>query len=185
MSKNVLKISVAGKSFVGKSSLCNVIADRKIDIEYIPTIGVDCIIYYNIGTTSLTFCDFGGVDRFTSIISSYIRTSQVLLLCYSANDYDSYIDVMNKYRMYKNLKCTLNNRIILVVTKIDAKDILLDYDKWPENFIKDTGCPFVKTSSYNKIGIEELISECIGNESDDESDYISEISDKKISCCYI
>ena len=179
MSKNVLKTAVVGKNFVGKSSLCNAISGRTIDNEYTSTIGIDYIVKHNIGNKSLGFWDLTGLERFGTITASYIRRSHVVLFCYSATDFVTYTKMVEKYLLYKKLKYLKNKRIVIVVTKIDSEYAISDYDKWPKDFLKETGYPFVKTSSYEKIGLNEVVNACLGKDDDiqlkgniDYKDYI-------------
>lgn len=163
MSTNVLKTAVVGKNFVGKSSLCKAIAGRTINSEYTSTIGVDYIVKH-IEDTPIGFWDLAGLERFNSITTSYIKSSSIIIFCYSATDYDTYTEMIKKYNFYKDLKYLKNKRILIVVTKIDSENVKSDYEKWPEYFLKETGYPFVKTSSYKKIGLKEVVNTCLGKD---------------------
>lgn len=163
MSTNVLKTAVVGKNFVGKSSLCKAITGRTINSEYTSTIGVDYIVKH-IEDTSLGFWDLAGLERFHSITTRYIKSSPIIIFCYSATDYDTYTEMIKKYNFYRDINYLKNKHIIIVATKIDSQKVKSDYEKWPEYFLEQTGYPFVKTSAYKKIGLKELVKVCLGKD---------------------
>jgi small GTP-binding protein len=163
MFRNVVKTSVIGTTNIGKSCLCNVIAGRKIEKDYSSTIGVDFIVKYIVrkhDTVLLALWDLSGLDRFYSITGPYIESSSVLIYCYSAENYDTFTTMVSKYYDY-NSKYTENKHIIIVVTKIDSNKTITDFEKWGEEFAEKHSHPFIKTSSYTKEGIQELIDICI------------------------
>ena len=190
MKRNVLKTAVIGPTFAGKTALCQALTNRTIDREFTSTIGVDYMVTYKRnGEIDLSLWDLSGLERFESIIGTFIRVSTVLVFCYSAESIESYWKMIKKYDMWKNRKYTKNKRIIIVATKIDSKYASHDYDQWPQTFLKETGYPFIKTSAIENIGIKELNDECVG---DDEPDVLTTINLKsystiknkvKYSCC--
>ncbi len=189
MKRNVLKTAVIGPSFAGKTALCQALSDRTIDREYISTIGVDYIITYKKGNINLALWDLAGLDRFESIIGSYIKESPLLIFCYSAESYESYYQMVYRYEIWKKRKYIENKRVIIVATKIDSNYANVNYQDWPKNFLEETGYTFVKTSANSKIGIQELFDECtkipeskqVYNETIFEKDLYKR--SKYLSCC--
>jgi small GTP-binding protein len=164
MVRHVLKTALIGTNYVGKSCLCYAITGRIIEKEYSSTIGIDFIVkhvFRQNDTIALSLWDLSGLDRFRYIVGSYIRDSSVLIYCYSAESYDSFRKMLWKYEEYKNLGYSTNKHIIIVVTKIDSKKTFTYFETLGEEFAKKHGYPFIKTSSYNKEGIQDLINTCI------------------------
>lgn len=110
---------------------------------------------------SLHFWDLAGLDRFQNIIISYIKDSSVIIFCYSSEDYQSFLKIMDRYRQYKNCGHLKNKHIIIVATKADSKKAIDGFEEWGETFAKNKGYPFIKTSAYTKEGVDELSEMCI------------------------
>jgi small GTP-binding protein len=160
MFKNIVKTSVIGTNNIGKSCLCNAISGRNIEKYYASTIGVDFIVKHIVrkhDTVSLALWDLSGLDRFYCITGPYIESSSVLIYCYSAENYDTFTTMVSKYYDYNSKY----KHIIIVVTKIDSNKTIPDFEKWGEEFAEKHSHPFIKTSSYTKEGIQELIDICI------------------------
>lgn len=164
MLRNTLKIAVSGTNHTGKSCLCGAMTGRALETEYSCTIGVDLMVKHIIrkhDNISLQFWDLAGLNRFHSIIISYIRKCSVLIFCYSSEDYNSFLYIMDMYHQYKNCKYIDDKHIIIVATKADSKNATPGFEEWGETFAKDKGFPFIKTSAYTKEGVEELTEACM------------------------
>jgi len=108
-----IKISVIGAECTGKTVLCNAITDGKIESEYIPTIGIDCIVKYT-SEKKLFLWDLAGAQRFEDIITFYIKSVDVLLFCYSSESYESFLKMRNKHDVF--LEQIKDQHIIIVAT---------------------------------------------------------------------
>jgi Ras-related protein Rab-7A len=164
MFKNVIKVAVIGTDNTGKSCLCNAIAGRKLEKEYISTIGVDFIVNHIARKNyiiSLGLWDLAGLDRFSSITIQYVNSSSVLLYCYSSEKLDTFTKMVSKYYEHKNYGYLQDKHIIIVVTKTDSNKTKTGYEKWGQDFAEKHYHPFIKTSSYTNEGIKELTNSCI------------------------
>tara|TARA_B110000908_G_C10149050_1_gene400454 strand:- start:653 stop:1105 length:453 start_codon:yes stop_codon:yes gene_type:complete len=147
------------------------------------------VSYKRTDEIDLAIWDLAGLERFESIIGSYIRNSAVLVFCYSAESIESYYKMIEKYDMWESRRYIKNKRIIIVATKIDSKYVNRGYDQWPKAFLEETGYPFVKTSAIEKIGIKELNDECVGKDDSEElttinlKSYSNLKNKERYSCC--
>lgn len=160
MNYKVLKIAILGESYVGKSDLCSVIANREPEKEYNCTIGVDFftkyIEYTPLDKYKITIWDLSGARRFQSIVLSYIRLNNFLIFCYSAEDKNTFLEIERRYILYKHNGYLANKTIFIVACKIDSQKIDPEYEEWGKYLSSTIGCGFYKTSSKTKIGIELL-----------------------------
>lgn len=166
MIKNSIKTAVIGGSRTGKTSLCLAIAERNMEYEYIPTIGVDCMvkrIYNEDRNYILALWDLAGCERFLSIVSEYVKNSKILLFCYSSTSLESFHELLFLYKYYKSFNCLADKHLIVVATQIDSKHKIHNYDVWGREFCNKHNLPFIKTSAYENIGIRELTKLCIFN----------------------
>ena len=156
MTTDVLKTALIGDSFVGKSTLCYAIVDRPINREYTSTIGVDYIVKIVSNDVYIGFWDLAGLDRFATIISSYVKNSKQVIFCYSAESYQSYVNMINKYEFYKTNNYLDDKPIFVVATKIESRKAHYNYQTWSEDFVNINNFPFIPISSYTGEGLEKL-----------------------------
>lgn len=159
--ENIVKIAVVGPSFCGKTGLCNTIAGKTICTkEYSTTIGVDLLIRHfdNNGTKyKLLLWDMAGHERFNSIINPYIESMPVVLYCYSASQYTSFIKMKQRYQLDKESGRLDNKHIVICMCKSESIDKSNHLNTIGEDFAKIHSCDFIATSSSKKIGILELM----------------------------
>lgn len=162
MNKDILKIAVIGASYVGKSTLCYALSNRPISGEYTSTIGIDYILNRVSNNVSIGFWDLAGLERFTSIVSIYVKSSNQAIFCYSAESYQSYLDMIDKYEFYKTHNYLDNKPIFVVATKIESKNAHPEYKEWCKNFIQQNNFQFIPTSSYTGKGLDDLTNTLVG-----------------------
>lgn len=156
MNTDVLETAVIGASYAGKSTLCNAIDYRPINNVYTSTIGIDYIMKKINNDVSIGLWDLAGIEKFTNIVSHYVKISIQAVFCYSSENYQSYLDMVDKYEYYKKTDCLKNKPIFVVATKIDSNKSKLDYKKWSRDFVHYNNLTFIATSSYSTEGLEEL-----------------------------
>jgi small GTP-binding protein len=154
----VLKLAIIGKDYTGKTSLSYACANRTFDEEYTYTVGVDYIVSHNF--KNIHFCDLSGQPRFSSIILSYVKSCDIIVFCYSANNIKSLDYVLSNYSQYNKQGYLKNKHIIIIATKIDTPDIDPNYEQLGQEFAFQHNCSFVKTSSKTKEGIQEFLELC-------------------------
>ena len=125
----LFKFMILGSSNTGKTYLANRIhfykdysnfIDCQKDIQ--PTLGVEVKsfpIKYKNSSIKIQFWDLSGNVRFEKFVSSYIRGSNALILCYDAYNRDSFKYIKNKYSEIKNQN--KNSIYVLIRNKYDIK----------------------------------------------------------------
>jgi small GTP-binding protein len=162
--RNVIKIALIGSENVGKSCLCSSIVCRQFEKNYIPTIGVDYIVKHIVrknDSIRLSLWDLSGSDRFSSIVNLYVEKSSVLVYCYSSESYSTFIKMVSKYYEHHNRGYTTNKHIIIVETKTDSEKTTKNFEIIGKKFADKHANNFIKTSSYTKEGIQDLINMCV------------------------
>lgn len=154
-----LNVSLLGKDFTGKTNLSSALTRREIEIEYVPTIGVDYMVRYDIlSQTKVGVWDLAGQKRFRTLLSGYIKNSKVILLCYIHNDLNSFNDMVEIYHYFNDDNCFVNSTIIIVSTKYDNDKIItnIELENRLREFTTITNFPVFNTSSWKNIGVKEL-----------------------------
>lgn len=117
----VCKILVIGDATVGKSSLIDKYVNEKFSIESFSTIGVDfqsITLSYMDTTMKLQIWDTAGQERFRSIVTSYYREADCVILCYDITNRDSFVSLESWYSTVKR-SCVENTIVFMVGTKLD------------------------------------------------------------------
>ena len=115
-----LRIIAVGDEQIGKTCLIYMLSDKPIPKQYTPTtyenFCFDKLILGQVVTFSLR--DTAGrssVDEFRSI---YFGGADVFLLCFAADNRDSFVNLRSKWLQYTRSKVE-DAKIILIETKID------------------------------------------------------------------
>lgn len=163
----LFKIILIGDSGVGKSALLTRYCDDNFLDTYISTIGVD----FKIKTMEidgkiikLQMWDTAGQERFKSIVSSYYRGAQGVLICFNVEDVKSFENIqqwMYEIREY----CQSDVILLLVGTKSDRRDDEKKIYNGPkelvkleviETFCKDEDIEYIETSAKINKNCEEV-----------------------------
>ena len=154
------KILLLGDTSVGKSSILNRYVDNIYDDNYVSTIGVDYKIKnLQIGENNikLQIWDTAGQERFKSIISSYFRNSDVVLLIYDVTSRDSFEKLKDWYEMV-NIYCNEKLLLIVVGNKIDCSFRRQVTPEVGAKFANNIGSMYIETSAklYENNNIDKL-----------------------------
>jgi len=124
MAKYRLPIAIVGKEHVGKTSICLRFCKDTFSDDYRSTLGsqifekqmmVDDTIY------DLVIWDLGGQDQFNNECSIYIKQAYVVILAFSVDDLDSFVQ-LKKWKEFIH-ECADNDPdVFLVSTKIDLRN---------------------------------------------------------------
>ena len=125
MSHSRKKIAVVvGKKGVGKSSLIKAIASE-YNIPEPPMLGVEHASYKASEEVAVNIWDTSASDRFTSIVSGYLKIADIVYLVYDVNDPGSVEEARQWYAKLKQAKTEPSAsdkefHIVLVGNKVDA-----------------------------------------------------------------
>jgi len=157
----LIKLLVIGDSGVGKSSLLLRFADAGFTDTYISTIGVDFkikTIEIDGKTIKLQIWDTAGQERFRTIVSSYYRGANGVILTYSTIDQESFTN-LDMWRKECESYAPENVSIVLCGTKSDDvknRQISLEEGK---SYAERYNYKFLETSSKSNKNVDEIFIE--------------------------
>ena len=153
------KIILVGDSYAGKTLLLSALTNNPINNStYLGTIGVDfgsVIVNYEDKKIKLQIWDTAGQERFQSIIQSYYKTTNAIILVYDITNMNSFIHIPKW--MDDAIKYSPNDAPILIVgNKIDLKIYRkVSYEEGLDLATKNN-VSFIEISSKENTNINEL-----------------------------
>lgn len=165
MKEIVLKILLIGNSSVGKSCLLSKYVDGFWPMLSISTIGVD----FRINTIEiddqliqLRIWDTAGQERFRTITKSYYRDIDGVILMYSVDNFDSYIDI--DYWMAEiNRNCTKDPQIVLAANKTDLSFTRQVTVQQGLDIASKYNIPIMEVSSKKDVNVPEIFELLVKN----------------------
>lgn len=152
----LFKIMLIGDSGVGKSSIMIKYADNLFYSNYISTIGIDFKItneIINDKKAKLQIWDTAGQERFRSIVASYYRGANGIIIVYDITNRQSFYNI---YHWINELmeKTNRNINILLVGNKCDMNDDRkVSYDE-AKQFADNNDLLFIETSAKTSENIK-------------------------------
>ena len=193
-----IKIIVLGESGVGKSNIIIRFGGGQFDPNSVPSSTASFIIkYLTFGNKiyRLNIWDTAGQEKYHSLTKIFIKDSNIVLLVYAINDYQTFkqLDFW-----YKTIKEACSNIIIGVLgNKIDLlQEVVVDEEEARKK-AQDFYGKFTYTSALNDdTGIDEIIETLVKDYIKSKGESVENKSlknfkkleknkkiDKKISCC--
>ena len=193
-----IKIIVLGESGVGKSNIIIRFGGGQFDPNSVPNNTASFIIkYLTFGNKiyRLNIWDTAGQEKYHSLTKIFIKDSNIVLLVYAVNDYQTFkqLDFW-----YKTIKEACSNIIIGVLgNKIDLlQEVVIDEEEARKK-AKEFNGKFTYTSALNDdTGIDEIIETLVKDYIKSKGESVENKSlknfkkleknkkiDKKISCC--
>eukprot|EP01090_Pellita_catalonica_P018565 TRINITY_DN6042_c0_g1_i1.p1 TRINITY_DN6042_c0_g1~~TRINITY_DN6042_c0_g1_i1.p1 ORF type:complete len:213 (-),score=45.84 TRINITY_DN6042_c0_g1_i1:141-779(-) len=153
----LFKILIIGDSGVGKSALLLRFADDSYTESYISTIGVDFkirTVKVEEKTVKLQIWDTAGQEKFRTIISSYYRGAQGIIVAFDVTDEVTFNHVSAWLKEIERFALGGVSKL-LVGTKIDlANARVIDYNK-AKKFADGIGIPYIETSAKSAENVDE------------------------------
>lgn len=152
----LFKILIVGDSHVGKSCMLTRYVDDSFTESYAVTIGVDFrirTIELNKKVIKIQIWDTAGQDRFRSIVTSYYKGSNGIILAYSIDSRESFNQItqwINDCERY----ASENVCKILVGTKTDLDKNRTVTKLEGDELAKKLGIPFIEISSKLNTNVE-------------------------------
>lgn len=135
---HLFKILTLGNMGTGKTALINSMYQKynKSKIHFDPTIGLDFfskLYKHKDKVIKIHFWDTSGDTRYISIINSYIRTIDAIILIFDVTDKDSFNDILKWVHIIEKTDITIKDKLILLVgTKIDDKNRRISFQEGSE-----------------------------------------------------
>ena len=114
---------LAGPAGVGKTSLLITYFTGWLQDDYIPPVCDERLV--KIEDVKILLCDTENSENYPTLHSSSIFSTEILILCFSLNNIDSFKDVYSIWYPEITKNCP-NTPIILVGTKSDLRDNIED-----------------------------------------------------------
>ena len=160
----VYKVILIGDSGVGKTATMERYLKGHFANEYSSTIGIDFgvkIVNKDNRNIKLQMWDTAGQDKFKSLISTYFRNVNVVLLVYSIKNMQSFINLKFWYEEFKS-KAVGNEIIFVIGNKLDGSHterIVSTEDG--RHYAKRIGAEFFEVSAKADIHVDTLFESII------------------------
>ena len=175
---NNYKIVVLGDINVGKTSILSRFRYGSFDQSYMPTLGIDFFtknLFYEDKTIRLILWDTAGQERFRSLIPSYLKNADCIIIVYDITNKDSFNSLAHWLNDAKNN--TIEGTIFVICgNKIDLKEKRVVTNEEIDEYIKKENLLYVECSAQNGEGIKELfnlIAKNLGESNFAKSEYIN------------
>ena len=197
------KIVIIGDQHVGKTSILSKYKYETIEENYAPTIGIDFLtknVFLEDKTIRLIMWDTAGQERFKSLIPSYLKNANSIILTFDITSKNSF-NSLNKW--LEDIKNHVQDGVFIVLcgNKIDLNNKRQVSFEDAKKFAKDKDLIYVETSAITGDGIKNLFDiitksfydggVSIGNDSQineksivlqSNNHVVEEVNNKKICC---
>jgi small GTP-binding protein len=176
------KIVIIGDQHVGKTSILSRYKYEVVETAYAPTVGIDFLtknVYLEDKTIRLIMWDTAGQERFKSLIPSYLKNANCIILTYDISNKLSFLSI-NKWLKDSKEYVSENTLFVVCGNKLDLKRAVSK--KEVEDFVKEKNIPiFVEVSALSGEGINELFISIIKHFSDNIQLTSNEIKSEDIN----
>jgi Ras-related protein Rab-6A len=159
------KIAIIGNQHVGKTTILSRYKYETTDDTYAPTVGIDFLtknVYLEDKTIRLIMWDTAGQERFKSLIPSYLKNANCVILTYDITDKTSFTS-LSKWLSDAKDNVVDGTFIILCGNKIDLINKRVVPKEEAEKFAQDNNIAYAETSATTGEGINDLFNTIIGN----------------------
>ena len=188
---NNYKIVIIGDINVGKTSILSRFRYGSFESEYMPTLGIDFFsknLFFEDKTIRLILWDTAGQERFRSLIPSYLKNADCIIIVFDITNKESFLS-LNKWLTDAKNNASENTIYVICGNKIDLKERrTVNENEINEYIEKNTGVIYMECSAKNGQGIKDLfnvIAKNLGENNFAKSDFNvrsgnSDINDNKI-----
>ena len=159
------KIAIVGNQHVGKTTILSRYKYETIDEAYAPTVGIDFLtknVYLEDKTIRLIMWDTAGQERFKSLIPSYLKNSNCVILTFDVTEKSSFFS-LGKWLSDVKDNVVEGTFIILCGNKIDLNNKRVISKEEAEKFSEENNIAYIETSATTGQGINELFNTIINS----------------------
>ncbi len=159
------KIAIIGNQHVGKTTILSRYKYETTDDSYAPTVGIDFLtknVFLEDKTIRLIMWDTAGQERFKSLIPSYLKNANCVILTYDITEKSSF-SALGKWLSDVKDNVVEGTFIILCGNKIDLNNKRVISKEEGEKFAKENNIAFAETSATTGQGIDELFNTILAN----------------------
>jgi len=170
------KIVVLGDISVGKTSILSRFRYGIYEPEYMPTLGIDFFsqnLFYEDKTIRLILWDTAGEERFRSLIPSYLKNADCIIIVFDITNKDSF-NSLNKWLTDSKNNASEGTIYIICGNKSDLKEKRTVNENEIDEYIKKNELIYVECSAKNGEGIKDLfntVAKNLGEVNFAKSDY--------------
>ena len=170
------KIVVLGDISVGKTSILSRFRYGIFEPEYMPTLGIDFFsqnLFYEDKTIRLILWDTAGEERFRSLIPSYLKNADCIIIVFDITNKDSF-NSLNKWLADSKNNASEGTIYIICGNKSDLKEKRTVNENEIDEYIKKNELIYVECSAKNGEGIKDLfntVAKNLGEVNFAKSDY--------------
>ena len=175
---NNYKIVIIGDINVGKTSILSRFRYGSFEPAYMPTLGIDFFtknLFYEDKTIRLILWDTAGQERFRSLIPSYLKNADCIVIVFDLSNKNSFISLNHWLENAKDN--TIEGTIFLICgNKSDLKEKRAVTNEEINQKIEKNDLLYVECSARNGEGIKELfntIAKSLGEANFAKSEYIN------------
>ena len=155
---NNYKIVIIGDISVGKTSILSRFRYGSFESEYMPTLGIDFFsknLFFEDKTIRLILWDTAGQERFRSLIPSYLKNADCIIIVFDITNKESFLSLN---RWLTDAKNNANENTIFVIcgNKIDLKEKRTVNENEINEFIGKNELIYMECSAKNGQGIKDL-----------------------------
>ena len=150
---------------MGKTTILSRYKYETTDDSYAPTVGIDFLtknVFLEDKTIRLIMWDTAGQERFKSLIPSYLKNANCVILTYDITDKSSFT-ALGKWLSDVKDNVVEGTFIILCGNKIDLNNRRVISKEEGEKFAKENNIAFAETSATTGQGINELFNTILSN----------------------
>ena len=170
------KIVVIGDINVGKTSILSRFRYSTFESQYMPTLGIDFFsqnLFYEDKTIRLILWDTAGEERFRSLIPSYLKNADCIIIVFDITNKDSF-NSLNKWLTDSKNNASEGTIYIICGNKSDLKEKRTVNENEIDKYIKKNELIYVECSAKNGEGIKDLfntVAKNLGEVNFAKSDY--------------
>lgn len=187
---NLMKVILVGDSGVGKSTLLSAFCDKEYSDYYISTIGVDFkikMVEVCDKKVKLQIWDTAGQERYRSIVKSYYRGANAILLVFDLTSIQSFHKLGTWMEEIKSNMRHNNYKIILVGSKSDVVYGNCIPQEKIDAFAKQHKLDYIAVSSKKNINIDtafnKIVKDVLMSQKSGETSTTKILKKNKDKCC--
>ena len=148
-----------GESFVGKTTIANMLCNESFSNTYTPTIGASMLkIPYdeNDSTSFFYLLDTAGMEKYRSLAPAYYRDSSACLLVYDVTNLDSFNNLGNWFKLYRE-HASPYAPCVVIGNKIDLEEERKVDQEEGKQFAEKNCCQFLEVSAKDGKNLHQII----------------------------
>ena len=172
------KIVLLGDINVGKTSILSRFRYGSFEPEYMPTLGIDFFsknLFLEDKTIRLILWDTAGQERFRSLIPSYLKNANCIIIVFDITNKDSF-NSLNKWLSDAKNNASEDTIFVICGNKIDLKEKRTVSENEINEYINKNELIYKECSAKNGQGIKDLfntVAKYLGEANFAKSEYVN------------